>query len=420
MNILILTDFFPPDHWGGAEISTFLIARRLIEKGNKVSVISSVQKKEKIGKIMYEGIVIYRIYSNYKMILNEYVSLFNPFSVGIVKRLIKKIKPDIVQVHGVHIHLSYYVLKIIGSLQIPIVLTAHDLYLICPGALRCSMSKINDKSNKDIYKINAFKCIICQKYRHNPLRNFFIKKLVNRYVAETIVVSEELKKILNQNGFKNVTVIYNGVNLDKFKVTEKEIEETKKENNLFKKKIIFSGGRFVERKGFECLVMSMVMLVDKFGKNVCLVLCGKQNLYAKYLGNLAKKMGVRDNIIFTGWLSGKDFKKFLATCNLVVIPSLYPDPLPRLNFEAMAAGKPVIASCFGGSKEVVENEVNGYIIDPYNTNEMANKIMHILRNPDIAGIMGNNGYEKVKFFFTVENNVDTRIKLYEKILKNQL
>jgi len=83
----------------------------------------------------------------------------------------------------------------------------------------------------------------------------------------------------------------------------------------------------------------------------------------------------------------------------------------------MACKKPVVATCFGGSCEVVIDGKTGYIVNPFNTKEMADKVIDLLKNPEKARQFGEAGYERVKNEFNLEKMVNNYLARYNKPTK---
>ena len=99
------------------------------------------------------------------------------------------------------------------------------------------------------------------------------------------------------------------------------------------------------------------------------------------------------------------------------VPSICFDSFPTINLEAFACKKPVIATCFGGSKEIIEDDVNGYIVNPYNIKNLARKITDLLQNPDKAKNFGESGYKKILKEFTLGKNYEKTFSYYKNHLK---
>jgi len=110
---------------------------------------------------------------------------------------------------------------------------------------------------------------------------------------------------------------------------------------------------------------------------------------------LAKDSGIEQRVIFTGWLSREDLTAAYQCSDVVVSPSIYLDNFPTVNLEAMAMRKPVIASCFGGSKELVFDGMTGYIVNPFNIELLAERIIELLTDKAKAALMGEAGYQRV-------------------------
>ena len=112
MRILFLQDDFPPQSFGGAGNVAFDLAREIKKRGHSVFVLTAVRDKKDEGSVEYEGLKVFKVYSNYHERWRAYLSLYNPQTVKKIKNLIDEIKPDIIHAHNVHYHLSYHSLKL--------------------------------------------------------------------------------------------------------------------------------------------------------------------------------------------------------------------------------------------------------------------------------------------------------------------
>jgi glycosyltransferase involved in cell wall biosynthesis len=83
-----------------------------------------------------------------------------------------------------------------------------------------------------------------------------------------------------------------------------------------------------------------------------------------------------------------------------------------VNLEAMAAGKPVVATCFGGSREAIKDGVNGYIVNPFNVPVLAEKIVDLLQSPEKMQRFGLASRERVVTEFTLEKQAVAFEKIY--------
>lgn len=416
MKILILQDDFPPDSFGGAGIIAFNLAKAYQKKGHSVFVITSVQNKADEGNYNYEGLVVYKIYSNYPSRLINIFSLHNPFILGKIKKLIKEINPDIVHAHNVHYSISYSALKIAKKSGAKVFLTAHDVMSINYGKL----NNYFDKNNLSIhtsfnYKLSFWHHFKTARKRYNPLRNIIIRHYL-KYTDKIFTVSSELKDALNQNGIKNVKVIHNGIDISRWIVSEDVINKFKKKYNLQERKVVLFGGRLSELKGSKKVLEAMEIVSKEIPNATLLILAKEDNGTQKIKITMLKK-GIK--VIFTGWIFDDSLKAAYWSSDVITTPSLCFDSFPTMNLEAMACKKPVVGTCFGGTPEVVQDGVTGYIVNPYNVQNFAERIIDLLSNDKKAEAFGLAGYERVKTEFSLEEKVDEHIAMYETFLEKE-
>lgn len=406
MKILFLQDDFPPQSFGGAGIVAFNLAKALQKKGHQVFVITTTQKKNQKTEEEYFGLKIYQIYSNYHERWRAYLSLYNPQTVKPVKEIIKKIRPDIIHVHNIHTYLSYYCLKIAKKHSNAVFLTAHDVMLVHYG-------KWLPKNVRN-FKISFFDKVKSAKKRYNPFRDIVIKHYL-KYVDKIFAVSDSLKNILKTNGIRNIATVYNGIDVNNWRENPETAEKFRETYDLSNKKAIFFIGRLSEPKGGGVIVKAMEYITEKI-PSAFLIVAGKKGAYAQKMIKLAQKLGVENNIIFTGWIEREEAKTAYSCADVVVTPSIYPDPFNLINIEAMAVKKPVVGTCFGGTREIILDRQTGYIVNPNKIKIMSEKIVDLLNNSDRAEKFGQAGYERVKKKFSLEKQVIETLKWYEKYI----
>lgn len=213
LKILILSDGFPPQGLGGAEMIASNLAERFNKNGHQVSVITTCREKKDEGAVDYHGFKIFRIYANYHERWRAYLSLYNPQTASRVKELIRKINPDVVHAHNVHYYLSYHSLKIAKKLGKPVFLTAHDMMLYGYGKPDYSIDP-KDLSIPANFsrKVSCLDLIRQAKKRYNPFRNVIIRHYL-KYVDKIFAVNADLEKALRENGIKNIELVYNGIDV---------------------------------------------------------------------------------------------------------------------------------------------------------------------------------------------------------------
>ncbi len=399
MKILILTETFPPYAPGGAGRSAFDLARAFQKKGHEVFVITTCQENTLCGKSDLKGLKVFRIYSKYHSRWRGYLSLYNYKTVRKVEVIMREIKPDIVSAQNIHYYLSYFCFKLAKKYSKGVFFTARDVMSFNYGKL------VTEKYLKRFeYHTNWWDHIKQARKRYNPFRNIIIRHYLSS-VDKVFAISKALKQALNENRIQNVEVIYNGIRFEEWKISPDLVAEFKEKYNIQNKKVILVGGRLSALKGREKILQAMKRVVEQVPEAVLLV-AGKRNSYIQGMSETAQKLGIESHIFFTGWLKRDQMKLAHLCSDLVVVPSVCFDSFNLFNIEAMAAKKPVVGTCFGGTPEIVQDGITGFIVNPFDVELMADKIIHLLKNPQKAKQFGEAGFARVKQAFNLEKQAD--------------
>ena len=210
---------------------------------------------------------------------------------------------------------------------------------------------------------------------------------------------------------EKITVVYNGVDLNRFKPSNRDIhrEEVRRnyrigENDIV---ILFVGSGF-ERKGLKFLFEG-VSLLEKGCRmqdtRYKVLVVGKGDF--TYYRNMARRLGIEENLIFAGITT--EIEKFYAASDVFILPSIY-DPFSNACLEAMASGIPVITTKNNGVSEIIENGKDGFIVESHSdVNEIASKISFLMFQ-DLSESFGRDARKKAEKF-TIENTVKKMIEI---------
>lgn len=411
MKILLVLDDFPPVTYTGQSIVAYNLAQGLLRSGHEVIVITSVQNKLMAGYSIYDGIGVYRIFSDYNDrfhdIFYHYISIYNPQIIPQFKRLIAEIRPDVCHFHNVHGYMSYYCFKLARKHSRGVFLTAHDLLLVSYG-------KMWPKNGNCLYRFRFWDNLLSARKRYNPFRNLFIRHYL-RYVDKIFCISQGQNEILQLNGIKKTETIYNAINTNEWLASAESVGRFKEKYNLLRKKIVLFGARLSEAKGGEAIIRAM-SIVAKAVPDAVLVVVGKSDGYADQMMDLAKADSINQKIIFTDWLSREEICSAFFAANVCVTPSIYFDPFNLFNIESMAASKPVVGTCYGGTPEIVVDGVTGYIVDPLKIDIFADKIIELLNNHEMADMFGQSGHQRVIEYFSIGGQVEETLKQYDSFI----
>ena len=109
-----------------------------------------------------------------------------------------------------------------------------------------------------------------------------------------------------------------------------------------------------------------------------------------------------------------------SVADIVLSTSLEPEAFGRVSAEASSMSKPIISSNHGGSREIVENNVTGWLVEPNNPEELANKIISVLNLPqEKKDLIGANGRKKVMKKFSLAEMLDKTLEVYEELIERR-
>lgn len=398
MKIVVLQDDLPPHHVGGGGVIAYRLAKEFARRGHEVIAITTVQDRAHAGTEVLEGVKIHRLYSAYHPRLRAYKSLYNGAVVREVRRLLKDSAPDIVHVHNVHTHLSYYSLMFARQHGRRVVMTEHDAMSFHFGKLPSATNPASNELPVEAHRESLVRQLRMHKWRYNPLRTPIIRYILRKTVHATVAVSAALARALEDNGIRVRSVIHNGIDVSEWgRPAGVEVFANK---TRLGDRVIFFGGRLSEPKGGTQMVEALPAICNAV-RGAQLLVAGKQDAFAERMVRHAARLGVEKSLVFTGWITGNELKSAYHASRVVVTPSTYLDPFPTVNLEAYAAGKPVVATCFGGSREVVEDGVSGYVVNPLNVEALSAKVADLLMDEEKAKRFGAAGHERVVRDFTL-------------------
>ncbi len=176
-------------------------------------------------------------------------------------------------------------------------------------------------------------------------------------------------------------------------------------------------GRISREKGIHLLIESMVSIVSQV-PTARLLIAGspftrQDEIYFEEVQKRAQELSIEKNVEFTGYVT--DIGDFLARCCLLVVPSLT-EGFGRVIIEAMLFGLPVVAFKVGGPSEIIEDGKTGLLVEPYDTEELAQAIIKLLSDRDVAEHMGQRAQEVAKERFSSKRMVESIMQVYEEII----
>ena len=131
---------------------------------------------------------------------------------------------------------------------------------------------------------------------------------------------------------------------------------------------------------------------------------------------LAKREGIANKTMFTGFIDDKRLVEALKSSNAVVIPSRF-EPFGITALEAMAAGAPVVVSRVGGLAEIVDDRIDGLEVEPQNSRSIAEGLVRVLNDPSMAAQLAARAGEKVKSY-TWGSAAEATLRVYGRAVRD--
>ena len=207
-------------------------------------------------------------------------------------------------------------------------------------------------------------------------------------------------------------VIHSGVMLDRLMNMSVDAGAVRGEFGIAQdSNVVGVVGRLVPIKGHKYLVSAAKRIIKEF-RNTVFVFVGDGYLSSR-LERQAESVGVRKNIIFTGWR--KDAVEILDLFDILVLPSLN-EGMGKVLVEGMALGKPIIASNVGGIIDLVRNGENGILVPPGDSDALGEAILQLLKDKNLSEKLGKNGKAMVYPEFDASVMVKQIDDLYESLL----
>ncbi len=235
------------------------------------------------------------------------------------------------------------------------------------------------------------------------------EKIIFDLSDKVIVTSDAVKrKFLGYKNQDKIVKIYNGVDLERFKIGINS-EKARKEFNISNEEnVIGCISRFDKWKGIEYFVDMAKIVSDKI-PNSRFFLVGdgaeRKNLELK-----VKKYGLENKFFFTGFR--ENIEEFISLFDILVIPTSEEEPFGRAAIEAMACEKPVVATKSGGLIEIVDDKITGLLVEPKSGKALADACLFLIQNKDIAKGMGKKAREKIEKVFSGEQYTKNIEKIY--------
>lgn len=378
MKVAFITFEYPPFVQGGAGTYAKNITKELGRLGNDVHVITP-HLNQCTNYEVKDGVFIHRVNFSDKPLLRApsyWVSLRKEF---------RKIEAEVGRFDIVHGNAtSDFSLARSFTKETPRIVTVHHLARDVLETLRPSVFA-------RIKRLGGETGI-------TP----FIERVCIQRADMIVAVSQYTKgKLTSIYGVSpdRIEVIHNGWEEKSFVFTEEEKAEVRAKYNIGNDMpiLLFVGRIDDRRKGLDVLLKALKIVLKKTDATLVAAGSGKQKPFRQ----LSSSLGIASRVIFTGFVDNVTLQKLYSVCDIYVCPSRL-EGFGLTILDAMAAGKPVVATRVGAIPELIEQGKNGFLAQDNNETELATAIIQILDSSSHAEAMGENNRKKAQMHYSWE------------------
>ena len=250
---------------------------------------------------------------------------------------------------------------------------------------------------------------------HGFYKRRILRRLFPAWGDRVIAISYPIREHL-VNDFKvskvKTALVYNGVDASKFNVNllPSDREELRRYYGIGQEGLIIGGiSRLAQVKGYQYLVHALPSVLEKY-PDTKVVLIGEGN-YKKKLVKIARKYGVENSVYFIGKI--EDVSMALEMIDIFVHPCTWQEGFGLAVLEAMAAGKPIIASNVGGLYALVKEDINGWLIPPGDAEALSQALNKLIGSEELLKSMGGNSKRIAREAFSMQKMTAEMTKVYQ-------
>ena len=322
-----------------------------------------------------------------------------------IQREIHDVKPDVVYIIHFVNKLSPSVITGAKQLGIPVVLRLSDYFLLCPRFDFMYQKKTCEDCLTKGYRACIRKRCVKGSLAASLIRVFSMK------VHSFIKVYDQVDAFITPSEYLKGKLIENCFSADKihciptFTASKSEIGTPK----IGSYGLYF--GRVTEEKGVETAVRAYERLPERQLK----IVGDDTTDEAARLKAYVSEHGIK-NVEFLGFKSGKELETVIKNARFTLIPSIWYDNLPNTALESFQFAKPVVASNIGSLPELVADGVNGYLFEPGNAEDLAEKVKRLDDDGTVTR-MGEAGLRRLETRFAPKAHYEALINLFESVRK---
>jgi glycosyltransferase involved in cell wall biosynthesis len=381
---------------GGTGAYVYYLSRELMKRGNSACIVTGYNESRDV-KINEQHHIFFL-----KSLKAPVVKSF--LFAAAASRKLTKLRG------GFPVDITHVNLPLVPSFAVPIgfgktlISTVHSTWKGEAEAISGEPYSRLNSNEKFMVSFNWFLRIFEEKMLERSNKIIAVSDFTRRELLQYYKVKEN-----------KIRVIHNGVDVDKFQPAGDK-RKAKEELGFSPDDIaILSVGRLYARKGLFTLIESMPAVIRRFPRAKFIISGKGQSDEMKKLVSHATRLGVKDNIIFTGYFPDSKLPKLYQVADVFAFSTFY-ENLPFAVLEALSSGLPVVTTNVGGIPEIIESGRNGFLVQPFNARELAARVLYYLEHPAVASEMALLARKTILERFDWRLIVKKVLKVYDEAL----
>ena len=403
MRILFLTNFYRLNQSGGEDQSCQQVVNGLQQRGHATLVLTSMQGTNNFP--IEEDGVVRSLYLEMDLVPWRHSLTFftsrqarEQHNLACFERVARQFGPDIIFIWGMWnlprslpaMAEAKYAGKVVYRFATywPTLPSQHEMYWRATGR------KWYSRLVKQL--VGRVALAMLARENHRPPLRF----------EHAICVSAATRSKLVEAGvpISTAKVIHTGVDAGRYLSGKKPASRAQEGASLN----LLYAGRLVAEKGVDTAIHALEKLSVQFNpQEVTLTVAGSESPdYLAYLRQLVTQAGLDDQVSFLGHVPAEEMPQLLQKFDVLLLPSLWPEPFSRMLLEGMASGLALVATNTGGTPEILRDGENGLIFVPGDADDLAQKVLYLMNDRALLRRLAHAGQQTVLECFTWGKMVD--------------
>lgn len=263
-------------------------------------------------------------------------------------------------------------------------------------------------------RLAGVRALVRTKCNTLPLRNAFSRLIHGPLTSRMMSVSDAVKDVLVDCGIApdHITTVYNYVDCEKFRPRPPSPELKRSLSLSDDSPIVGTVGRLHKSKGIADLIRAVPTVAAAVPRVRFLFVGGRHEQWLP----LVEELSVEQQCVFTGRVPNETVPDYLNLMDVVVFPT-HREALGLVILEAMAVRRPVVATRVGGVPEVVQDGVNGLLVEPHSPDQMAGAVLRLLSDDALRERLAAAAYRTATETFTRDRYLEKVERVYAMVLR---